>query len=331
MKKCLLRVSLLGWLVAVLTTSPLAYGQVASRMTGTVQDQTGAVIPGVSVTLTDVEKNVSQSTSSNEAGRYAFPNLGSGLYQITAELSGFKTGTTGELRLEVNQTLEFDITMEIGEVTEQVEVTGVAPLLQTSDSQVGGIIENKQVVDLPIAARDIMQLALTVAGVVESTDNNRHQTERATWNGSFSVHGISADYNQYLFDGMSAKEHQHATNSFAPNIDMIQEMKVETSNYSSEFGSEAGGQLNIVSKSGTNQAHGSLFWFNRNSATGARARFARETPFQNRNTFGVVIGGPIVKDKTFGLFSYEEVRLRKGFAQDTTVPTAAMKGATSPP
>ena len=104
--------------------------------------------------------------------------------------------------------------------------------------------------DLPIAARDIMQLALTVAGVVESTDNNRHQTERAGWNGSFSVHGISADYNQYLLDGMSAKEHQHATNSLAPNIDMIQEMKVETSNYSAEFGSEAGGQLNIVTKGG---------------------------------------------------------------------------------
>ena len=312
-------------LVLILVLAPAAYSQVASRITGTVQDQTGAVIPGVNVTLTNVNTNVSQSTTSNEVGRYAFPNLGSGLYQIIAEAAGFKTASSTELRLEVNQTLEFDLAMEIGEVTEQVEVTGIAPLLQTSDSQVGGVIENKQVVDLPLAARDIMQLALTVAGVVESTDNNRHQTERATWNGSFSVHGISADYNQYLFDGMSAKEHQHATNSFAPNIDMIQEMKVETSNYSSEFGSEAGGQLNIVSKSGTNDVHGSLFWFNRNNATGARARFADETPFQNRNTFGVVVGGPIAKDKTFGLFSYEEVRLRKGFAQDTTVPTPAMK------
>ncbi len=312
-------------LVLILALAPVAYSQVASRITGTVQDQTGAVIPGVNVTLTNVNTNVSQSTTSNEAGRYAFPNLGSGLYQITAETAGFKTASSTELRLEVNQTLEFDLSMEIGEVTEQVEVTGTAPLLQTSDSQVGGVIENKQVVDLPIAARDIMQLALTVAGVVESTDNNRHQTERATWNGSFSVHGISADYNQYLFDGMSAKEHQHATNSFAPNIDMIQEMKVETSNYSAEFGSEAGGQLNIVSKSGTNDIHGTLFWFNRNNATGARARFADETPFQNRNTWGMVVGGPIAKDKTFGFFAYEEVRLRKGFAQDTEVPTASYK------
>ena len=161
-------------LVLILVLAPAAYSQVASRITGTVQDQTGAVIPGVNVTLTNVNTNVSQSTTSNEVGRYAFPNLGSGLYQIIAEAAGFKTASSTELRLEVNQTLEFDLAMEIGEVTEQVEVTGIAPLLQTSDSQVGGVIENKQVVDLPLAARDIMQLALTVAGVVESTDNNRH-------------------------------------------------------------------------------------------------------------------------------------------------------------
>ena len=247
------------------------------------------------------------------------------MYQITAESSGFKTATSEEIRLEVNQTIDFDIPMEVGDVTEQIEVTGVAPLLQTADSQVGGVIENKQIVDFPIQARDFMQLALTVAGVVESTDNNRHQTERATWQGSFSVHGISADYNQYLLDGMSAKEHQHATNSFAPSIDMIQAMKIETSNYSAEFGSEAGGQINIVTKSGTNDIHGTLFEFNRNSKFGARARFADSTPQLNRNQFGFVLGGPIVRDKTFGLFSFEETRLRKGFAQDTTVPTAAMK------
>jgi hypothetical protein len=298
---------------------------VASRITGLIQDPTGAVIPGVTVTVRDTNRGTTQSTVTNEGGNYNFPNLSSGVYVVSAEATGFKKAASRELRLEVNQTVEFDVRMEVGDLTEQVEVTGSAPLLQTSDSQVGGVIENKQIVDFPIQARDFMQLALTVAGVVESTDNNRHQTERATWQGSFSVHGISADYNQYLFDGMSAKEHQHATNSFSPNIDMIQEIKVETSNYSAEFGSEAGGHINIVSKGGSNELHGTLFEFNRNSKFGASARFADTKPYQNRNTFGVVLSGPIAKDRTFWLFSWEDTRLRKGFASNSTVPTAAMK------
>ncbi|MGH9338061.1 MAG: TonB-dependent receptor domain-containing protein [Acidobacteriota bacterium] len=317
--------ALLSGIVILTSLSSLTYGQVASRITGIVQDPTGAVIPGIEVTVRDVNRGTTRTTVTNERGNYSFPNLSSGVYIISAELPGFKTATSDELRLEVNQTLQFNIRMEIGEVTDQIQVTGAAPLLQTSDSQVGGVIENKQVVDFPIQARDFMQLALTVAGVVESTDNNRHQTERATWQGSFSVHGISADYNQYLLDGMSAKEHQHATNSFAPNIDMIQEMKIETSNYSAEFGSEAGGHINIVTKSGTNNLHGTLFWFNRNSAFGARERFADDKPFQNRNAFGAVFGGPIVRDRTFWFFSWEDTRLRKGFASNTTVPTPAMK------
>lgn len=299
-------------------------GQATSRITGVVEDSTGAVIPGTTVTLRDVDRGTTRTTLTNDQGNYNFPSLSSGDYFITCEMPGFKTATT-RIRLEVNQTRQLNIRMEVGEVTEEVEVASTAGLLQTSDSQVGGVIENKQIVDFPIQARDFMQLALTVAGVVESTDNNRHQTERATWQGSFSVHGISADYNQYLLDGMSAKEHQHATNSFAPNIDMIQEMKIETSNYSAEFGSEAGGHINIVTKAGTNDIHGTLFWFNRNSALGARERFADDKPFQNRNAFGAVIGGPIVRDRTFWFFSWEDTRLRKGFASNTTVPTPAMK------
>ena len=315
----------LSLFVLAIAFSTAGYGQIASRIAGTVTDPSGGAIPGVTVTATDVDRGTVTTTSTNEAGAYSFPNLRSGLFKVKAEAAGFKAASSEPLRLEVNQTLQFDVTLEIGEVTETVEVTGSAPLLQTTDSQVGGVIENKEVVDLPLGARDFMQLALTVAGVVESTDNSRHQTERATWQGSLSVHGLSADYNQYLLDGMSAKEHQHATNSFAPNIDMIEEMRIETSNYSAEFGSEAGGQINVVTKSGTNDLHGSLFYFNRNSEFSARERFADRKPYLNRNTYGVVLGGPIVKNKTFGLFAWEDVKLRKGYAQNTTVPTVAMK------
>jgi hypothetical protein len=150
---------------------------------------------------------------------------------VTAEAPGLKKTSTETIALDVNQSVEMDLKMEVGALTEQVEVGGSAALLQTADSQVGGLVENKQIQDLPLAARDFMQLTLLAPGVVESTGNSRHQTERGTWLGSFSVHGNSAKYNQYLFDGMSAKEMQHETNIFAPSIDAIQEIKIETSNY----------------------------------------------------------------------------------------------------
>lgn len=128
--------------------------------------------------------------------------------------------------------------MQIGDVSEHVEITAAAPLLQTTDSQVGGVVENRQIVDRPLAARDFMQLPLLAAEVVESRDKSRHQAERGTWQGSFSVHGQSAKYNEYLFDGLSGKEVQHETNIFALSVDAIQEMRVQTSNFSAEFGGE---------------------------------------------------------------------------------------------
>jgi hypothetical protein len=174
-----------------------------------------------------------------------------------------------------------------------VQVTAVAPLLQTTDSQVGNLIETKRIVELPLAARDFMQLALLSAGVSESTGNRRHQTERATWVGSFSVHGHNPTYNQYLFDGLPGKEAAHQTNIFAPSVDSIQEIKVETANYSAEFGSEAGGHLNVVTRAGTNEIHGALFEFLRNDKMDARDSFADRKSKLRRNTFGGTIGGPI--------------------------------------
>ncbi|HUS08140.1 MAG TPA: TonB-dependent receptor [Bryobacteraceae bacterium] len=300
-------------------------GQSAARISGAVQDSAGAIMPGVKVTITDSDRGVTQTSVTNEAGRYAFPALGVGEYVVSAEAPGFKRAVTDRLRVEVNQSLEINIQMEVGQVTENVEVRGTAPLLQTSDSQVGGLVENRQMVDLPLAARDFMQLPLLSAGVVESRDNSRHQAERATWQGSFSVHGQSAKYNEYLFDGLSGKEVQHETNIFALSVDSIQEMRIQTSNYSAEFGGEAGGQINIVTKSGTNAIHGSVFEFVRNNKFDAREKFADKKPQLNRNTFGATVGGPIRRDKTFYFGSWESMRLRQGFTQNTTVPTTAFR------
>ncbi|MCZ2149989.1 MAG: TonB-dependent receptor [Bryobacterales bacterium] len=316
-------VRLLGLFTAV--CGSLVYGQVASRVTGAVRDTSDAVMPSVNVTLEEVDKGTTETTVTNEAGRYVFPTVRVGRYRVSAETQGFKKGVTETFAVNVNQTVEMDFRMEIGQVAEAVEVSAAAALLQTSDSQVGNLIDTRTVVELPLAARDFMQLSLISPGVSDSTGNSRHQTERASWIGSFSVHGHDPTYNQYLFDGVSGKEASHQTNIFAPSVDAIQEIKIETANYSAEFGSEAGGHINVVTRSGANQIHGVLYEFLRNDKMDARDSFADRKGKLRRNTFGGTLGGPVLRDKTFYFFSWESMRLRQGFTQNTTVPDAKMR------
>jgi len=302
-----------------------AFPQVSSRIRGMVRDASDAVMQNVKVTVTDVNRGTVLVTETNESGQYSFPNLTVGDYRVSAESAGFKKAATDVIKVDVNQSVEVNLRLEPGQLTETVEVQGAAPLIQTSDSQIGNLIENKKIVELPLAARDFMQLTLLSAGVSESNGNRRHQTERATWIGSFSVHGHNPTYNQYLFDGLPGKEAAHQTNIFAPSVDSIQEIKVETANYSAEFGGEAGGFLNVVTKSGSNSIHGALFEFVRNDYWDARDSFADRKAQLNRNTFGGTIGGKIVRDKLFYFTSVESMRLRQGFTQNTTVPTPAMR------
>jgi len=310
---------------AIALTLPCGYSQVTSRVSGTIRDATDAIMQGVTVKLEETSKGTTQTTVTNEAGRYAFPSVKVGTYRVSAEAAGFKKATTEILAVNVNQTVDMDFRMEVGQVADAVEVSAVAAMLQTGDSQVGNLIETRTVVDLPLAARDFMQLSLISPGVSDSSGNSRHQTERASWIGSFSVHGHDPTYNQYLFDGVSGKEASHQTNIFAPSVDAIEEIKIETANYSAEFGSEAGGHINVVTRSGTNQIHGVLYEFLRNDKMDARDSFADRKSKLRRNTFGGTIGGPILKDKTFYFFSWESMRLRQGFTQNTTVPDAKMK------
>jgi len=311
----------------LIMAAPVMFGQVGSRIAGAIRDPTGALVSGAKVVLTDVNRGITQRAVSNESGRYAFPDLDVGSYTVSAEMAGFKTATTSTLKLEVNQALDVDIALEVGQVSEQVKITGGAPLLQTSDSQIAGTVENKQLVDLPLASRDFMQVPGWQAGVVETRlqpcggcATYRRQTERAGWEGAYSVNGHNPIYNDVLFDGITAKERQGGSNSMALSIDAIEEMKVLSSNNSAEFGSEAGGFFSVVTKSGTNQLHGSAFEFLRNTDLNARNEFAAAIPQYNRNQFGATAGGPIRKDQTFFFLSWEGIRLRQGSTINTTVP-----------
>src|SRR5437667_8349643 len=295
---------------------------------GAVKDQTGAVIPGVTITATNPNTGMTRTAMTNETGNYSGPHLPVGTYAIKAELAGFKTQVAEKVKLDVQQTARVDFTLEIGQVADQVTVTGVAPLLQTDDSQVGTVVENRKVVDLPLNGRNFTQLNLLVAGVVESTPGStasRHLAGDRGTGVAFSVHGQRSNFNGFLIDGIQGKEYQHETNSVSPSIDAIQEFRVQTSNYDAEFGTEAGGQVNLVIKSGSNELHGTAFEFHRNDNLDAKNFFAPARPEFKRNQFGGSLGGPVVRDRLFFLGSYEVNRLRDTLTQRALVPDAKLR------
>ena len=231
------------------------------------------------------------------------------------------------VKVEIQHSTRIDVTLQVGGVNEQITVTSVAPLLQSEDAQIGTLIENKRVEDLPLNGRNFTQLTLLVPGTTEGTAGSYTSTFGLGTRGSgvaFSVNGQQSAYNQFLVDGVPAKENQHESNSISPSVDAIQEFRVQTSNYSAEFGTEAGGQINLVTKSGTNSLHGSAYEFLRNDAFDGRNFFSGSTkPELRRNQYGGTLGGPIRKDKTFFFGSYEGTRIRKGFTQTAFVPTPA--------
>ncbi len=244
------------------------------------------------------------------------------------------------MRLEVAGRLRLDFALEVGAVAESIEVTTAPPQLQTSDSQIGAVVENKAIAELPLNGRNFTQLMVLMAGATERAGGTvaGHYTERAGGI-AFSVNGNRQTANQFLIDGFMAKEVQHGTNSVEPIIDALQEFRVQTSNYTAEFGTEAGGQINAVLKSGTNALHGALWEFLRNDKLDANNFFNNRSgavrPAFRRNQYGVAAGGPIIKNRTFIFGAFEDTSVRKGITQITTVPTQEQRngfipGATDP-
>ncbi|MFN7922361.1 MAG: TonB-dependent receptor [Bryobacteraceae bacterium] len=312
------------------------HAQEAGSVRGRVIDPQQAAIPAVKLTLKSNDTGATRESVSDGEGLYGFPNVAVGVYTVTAESQGFKKAVASNVRVEVAQRVQLDLTLEIGAVAESVEVSAAPPQLQTSDSQIGGVVETKAIAELPLNGRNFTQLMVLMAGSTERAGGTvaGHYVERAGGT-AFSVNGHRQTANQFLIDGMMAKEVQHGTNSVEPIIDALQEFRVQTSNYTAEFGTEAGGQINAVLKSGTNEFHGTLWAFVRNEKFDANNFFAnrsgaRRPPFK-RNQFGAAAGGPVVlpgyngKNRTFIFGAYESTIVRKGIVQPTTVPTADLR------
>ena len=319
-------------LVALFFGSQVSFAQVTTAsISGTVSDEVGAVIPGVTVTARNVETGISRVVLTDDEGRYSALALSLGQFQVQAELAGFQTAIRSGITLSLGRHAVVDLTLRVGEITEQVEVTGEAPLVETTSSSISGLVDAQQIRDLPLNGRDFLQLVTLTPGALltRSASNNRSQPRGLGIR--MSVGGARFNQNTFLMDGSDVNDYSGNTPGSAAGVmlgvDTIREFKVYTNSYSAEYGRQMGGVISAVTRTGTNQFHGNVFNFHRNKVLDARNFFDREeVPPFIRNQFGATAGGPIVKDKTFFMGSYEGVRRKLSQGILETVPSLSARG-----
>src|SRR5439155_9481831 len=240
------------------------------------------------------------------SGNYALPLLPVGVYSVTAEATGFKKKTTTGIVLEVNQEPRVDIVLEVGAVTDAVTVSAEAAVLQTENAVVGQVVDNRYTTQIPLNGRDFAQLVLLVPGTVTRPGGFEQTVGAATGsNGSGVAIGGRDNQNNFTLDGAANNARQFGNIAIKPSIDSIQEFKVQTNSYPAEMGQAAFGQISLITKSGTNAVHGSLFEFWRNDVFDARNFFLPKASRLNRNQFGGTAGGPIVSNRAFFFVNYE--------------------------
>ncbi len=314
---------LLACCVTVMFLASVAFAQsITATVTGTVKDQTGAVLPGVEVSATNKSTALKRSVATNERGEYVLPLLPIGEYDVAAELPGFRAEVRQNIVLQVDARISVNFQLQVGELTEKLLVTESAPLVQSETSSVGAVVENKRIVELPLNGREFQNLTLLIPGTA-----NPAQGSTLGFRGGISVAGARENMTSFTLDGVDIVNGLMKMVSFKPSIDTIQEFKVQTSTYSAEYGRTAGGQVTVSTKQGTNQLHGTLFHFLRNSALDAKNFFDPANdpiPGFIRNNFGGTAGGPIVKNQTFFFGNYEGTLVRQAITRTAAVPTPEM-------
>ncbi len=310
-----------------------------ASVTGLVTDTTGAVVPNASVTLKNKATNVETATTTDGSGYYNFPSVPVGEYSLTVEGKGFKRVVIEQVKLDVAQKARVDAALEVGAVTETVTVTS-ATLLTTQEATTGGVIDNRLVQQLPLSGRNWDDLISLVPG----TQVDRYTEETGSTangrTGGANVHGVRSLQNNFVLDGVDnnsiSENVQELTTQVArPSVDSIQEFKVSTNPYSAENGRSPGALVSVVTKSGSNAFHGTLYEFHRNRVFDANNFFNNRAgarkPQNIQNQFGGNLGGPVVKEQAFFFFNYEGTRIRKGVTRLGNVPLAnEIRGDFSP-
>jgi hypothetical protein len=299
----------------------VARAQTTGTIWGTIADTSGAVLPNASVTITEQDTNESRSVKSDGQGRFMAPLMPIGHYSIIVDAAGFQRSERKDILLEQEVTLDIDFTLNPASATTSLTVEATPIEIQTADVALGQIVHSEQVADLPLNGRDFTALATLAPGT--ATTNSPSGSETAIrGNDSVSVGGALENHVDYLYDGIDNNELTAGGLGIQPSIDAIDEFNVLTSNYSAQYGTRAGPTVLITSKSGTNQFHGTLFEFLRNTVLNSANYFAPPPkPEYIQNQFGGVIGGPIKKNKLFFFFSYQGTKVVEGLPFLNQVPT----------
>src|SRR5215831_13720450 len=332
-----LRILLQVLLVSVSLSGQMVSAQVANgTILGNVQDASGAVIPGVSVTVKNLNTGLSRTVITDEGGRYTAPDLPLGNYEVEGQLAGFQTEVRSGITLTVGREAVVNLALKVGQVTDKVTITEEAPLVESTTATMSSLVDERTIRDLPLNGRSWDNLALLQPGVVTVGAGQGSPAFDFGTGVRFNVNGSRAYANSFLLDGTDINDHANGTpgGSAGTNlgVDGVQEFKINTLVSPAEFGRSTGGTVSAVTRSGTNELHGAAFEFLRNNALDSLGYFddvkhggtGTIAPYR-RNQFGGALGGPIQKDKTFFFGTYEGLRQGNGTTIGPEVPTAQTK------
>jgi hypothetical protein len=319
---------LLIFVSALLSSAPLIAQSFYGSIVGTVTDSSGSSLPGATVTLTSADSGFRRTAITGDDGAYSFLSLVPGVYAVGIEKAGFKSYSRNAVTIEVEAAVRVDVSMQVGDVQQKVEVNAAPPLMQTESAVLGQVVDTQTVKEMPLNGRNVLNLISLVPGVVTQGGAAGNLTSQNIFaSGNYQINGGTANQNAMYYDGQPIQVTYGNLTALIPSQDAVAEFKVQTNGNDAEYGRYSGGVVNLTSKSGSNQFHGSLYEFLRNKVLNANTYFNNATatprPAFTQNQYGVSVGGPIKKDKLFFFFNYEEFALRQGQTFAETVPTAA--------
>src|SRR5262245_8571650 len=330
------RAGLVAFALALALLPSLGWAQATGAVSGTVTDDSGAVLPGATVTVVNSGTGQTRTAATGGDGFYTVPLLQPGTYRVTVSLQGFSTLIRDGVKVTVSETARVNAKLEVGGRNEDVTVVGEAALVETANATMGIVIDEKKVVELPLNGRNFTQLGTLIPGVVappaalggQAGDAQAGANGFGAATAGFNVNGMRNQSNSFLLDGANNNDTFNTGFVLRPPPDAIQEFKILTHSYSAEYGRNAGSIVNVVTKSGTNVWRGAAWEFNRNEGLNSRNHFApanQPKPELSQNQFGASLGGPIAKDKLFAFGYYEGFRSDRGITQTVSVPTAAQR------
>src|SRR5438034_461032 len=319
--------------VLALTLAHGLFGQIQTgRISGTIYDPNKAVVPNATLTVKNRETNVAQRFTSNDSGSYVVPSLNPGMYDVSATAAGFRTTVRSAVEMQVGKDLLLDIELALGETTTVIEVKSEVPLLNSESGNLGHVMTNNQIVDLPLNGRGFNELARLTPGVVLLPGTGNVTRVRPEFFNGTTISGVRGRQVSYYLDGTDTSEQHQGGSWIQTSVDALQEFSVQQNAYSAEH-SRSGSFYNAATKSGTNQIRGTLYEFLRNEKLDTRSFFGAQRDILKRNQFGASVGAPVYlpriyngRNRTFFFANYEGLRERQGNSVSRTSPTAAMLG-----